>query len=136
MFEYPCHCRGIARCRIQFGRHCELLSRNRHPRRKHPPLTALTLFDSQLKKAGYTARDFRSAGFEARMLSEPWFWKDEGYTSACELEWSFCCAFFDARELKEAGYSARELRDAYFGVSDLEEAGFSVIELKSLGMEV
>ena len=70
------------------------------------------------------------------MLSEPWFWKDEEDISDVELEWLFCCAFFDARELKEAGYSARELRDAYFGVSNLEEAGFSSIELKSLGMEV
>ena len=106
---------------------------HRHPRRTHPPLTALTLFDSQLKGAGYTARDFRSAGFDAQRLSEPWFWKDEGDITACELEWFACYAFFNVCELKEAGYSARELRDASFCVSDLEKAGFSAVELESLG---
>ena len=31
-----------------------------HPRRRHPPVTRLTLFDSQLKKVGYSAQDFRA----------------------------------------------------------------------------
>ena len=32
----------------------------------HPPVTKQTLFDSQLKDAGFSASDFRAAGFDAR----------------------------------------------------------------------
>ena len=35
----------------------------------HPPCKEYTLFDSQLQAAGYTASDFRSAGFSATDLS-------------------------------------------------------------------
>ena len=108
-----------------------------HSRRIHPPVTRLTLFDSQLKEAGYSARDFRAADYNAETLSEEYFYHDpygEGLTPG-DLEWWECCAFFNARELKEAGYSARELKSAFFSAHDLKEAGLSETDLKEAGFE-
>ena len=49
----------------------ELLSaRSRLPHLyHHPPVTNRTLFDSQLQLAGYSAKEFRDAGFDAGELS-------------------------------------------------------------------
>ena len=99
---------------------------NSHPRRTHPPTTPHSLFDSQLKEAGYTASDFRNAGYKAAQLSEPAFWhEDEGEKlTPGEIEWEECCAFFSASELKDAGYSLRDLKHAEFSEQELAEAGF------------
>ena len=40
-----------------------------HPRRIQPPVGEYTLFDSQLKQAGFLAVDFRDAGYDATELS-------------------------------------------------------------------
>ena len=105
-----------------------------HPLREHPPVTRATLFDSQLKSAGYSAADSRAAGYSAKDLSEHIFFHcsdDEGLTAG-ELEWEECCAFFTASELKDAGYDALELSAALFPMSELHSAGFSAEELSKL----
>ena len=95
----------------------------------HPPVTNRTLFDSQLKAAGFSAGDFSMAGFRAEMLSEKYFWLEGDVMTAGEVEWEECCAFFTASELRSAGYNASALRRACFSISDLKEAGFSLLEL-------
>ena len=97
---------------------------HKHPLRMHPPKTPRTLFDSQLQEAGYTACDFRNAGYRAEQLSKAFFWMDdegEGLTAG-ELEWEECCAFFSASELADAGYS----------LEDLDREGFSIQRCKNL----
>ena len=69
----------------------------------HPPVTIFTLFDSQLKAGGFSASDFRRAGYEAKDLSEEYFWRDGDDLTFGEIEWEQCCAFFTASELKNAG---------------------------------
>ena len=95
----------------------------------HPPVTNRTLFDSQLKAAGFSAGDFSMAGFGAEMLSEKYFWREGDVMTAGDVEWEECCAFFTASELRSAGYNASALRRACFSISDLKEAGFSLLEL-------
>ena len=78
------------------------------------------------------ARDFRAADYNAETLSEEYFHQandacGEGLRAG-ELDWWECCAFFNSRELKEAGYSARELKSAFFSAHNLKEAGFSKTE--------
>ena len=40
-----------------------------HPLRVHPPVEKYTLFDSQLRQAGYSAPELRNAGYKAYELS-------------------------------------------------------------------
>ena len=95
----------------------------------HPPVTNRTLFDSQLKAAGFSAHDFAMAGYRAEDMSEKYFWQEGDDMEAGEVEWEECCAFFTASELRSAGYNASALRRACFSISDLKEAGFSLLEL-------
>ena len=90
----------------------------------HPPVTNRTLFDSQLKAAGFSAGDFAMAGYRAEDMSEKYFWQDGE-----EVEWEECCAFFTASELRSAGYDALALRRACFSIQDLQEAGFTLQEV-------
>ena len=99
-----------------------------HPRRIHPPCTIYTMFDSQLKEAGFLAEDFRKANYSARDLSmnarEAEYEASNWYVG--DLEWEECCAFFSASELKRAGFSLAELIRADFGPCELVEAGFAI----------
>ncbi len=99
----------------------------------HPPVTSRTLFDSQLKAAGFSAGDFAKARYEAEYLSYKYFWKDGAETEIGEIEWEQCHAFFTASELRSAGYNASALRQAYFDTQDLKEAGFSLLEMREAG---
>ena len=101
-------------------------ARDRIPRFffQDPPKTKSTMFDSQLKEAGYTAKDFRDAGFSAVCLSLNYVrknWQDWGEKDVVET-----FAFFTATELREAKYSAEELRRAEFSDAELAEAGYVV----------
>ena len=73
----------------------------------HPPVTNRTLFDSQLQAGGFTAGEFRDAGYPAEDLSENFFWRDGAETTAGDMEWEPCFAFFTAAELRSGGYTAR-----------------------------
>jgi hypothetical protein len=99
----------------------------------HPPPTRRTLFDSQLKAGGFSARDFAMAGYQAERLSYNWFWKDGDDTYAGDADWEDCYAFFTASELRSAGYDASALRRACFSTQDLKEAGFSLLEVTEAG---
>ena len=79
----------------------------------HPPVTTKSLFDSQLKLAGYSAEDFRTAGYHAHQLSYVYFWAGEGLTVG-EADWEQTCAFFSDSELREAGYDDTDLQIALF----------------------
>ncbi len=71
----------------------------------HPPVTTKTLFDSQLQQAGYSAEDFRNAGYLAdQLIYDADYWADPKRTPG-ELEWEETHAFFSAEELKTAGWS-------------------------------
>ena len=111
-----------------------LLARERLPHLHiHPPVTNRTLFDSQLKAAGYSATEFRDAGFKAEFLSLEYFWQippGEVDLTPGEKDWEECCAFFGATELRTANYTASELQHACFSIEDLQEAGFSECELQ------
>ena len=100
-----------------------------------PPVTTRTLFDSQLKDAGFSADDFAKAGYRAEELSYSWFWKDWGETGERDSEWEGCCAFFTASELRSAGYDAFALRRACFSARDLKEAGFCLSEMREAGYD-
>ena len=93
----------------------------------HPPATKRTLFDSQLQLAGYSAQEFRDAGFDARELSYDNFmyplYNEEELTPQ-EKEWLLTCAFFTATQMREANYTEWELQCARFSNEDLREAGF------------
>ena len=52
---------------------CCFEGRHSHPLRRHPPVTKYTLFDRQLKDAGFSAVDFRDAGYHASELSLSFF---------------------------------------------------------------
>ena len=100
-----------------------------------PPVTKRTLFDSQLKEAGFSAGDFAKAGYRAEELSYSWFWKDWGGTGERDAEWEECYAFFTASELRSAGYDASALRRACFSTQDLKEAGFGLSEMREAGYD-
>ena len=85
-----------------------------HPLRSNPPATSFTLFDCQLKDAGYDAKDFRDAGYLASQLSEG--------MSLGDLEWAEVGAYFTASEMVYAGYSASELYAARFPESEILNA--------------
>ena len=91
----------------------------------HPHVTRRTLFDSQLKAAGFTAGDFKEAGCGAHQLSKKFFWRHEDLSYG-EVEREPCSAFFTASDLRSAGYDAYELYMARFSIQDLKEAGFGV----------
>ena len=93
----------------------------------HPPATNRTLFDSQLQLAGYSAGEFREAGYDARELSYvnflyPVYTADE--LTCQEKEWLQTGAFFTATQMREANYTERELQSARFTNEDLREAGY------------
>ena len=92
----------------------------------HPPATNRTLFDSQLQLAGYSAEEFRKAGYDARELSYdnlmyPLY--NEKDLTRQEKEWLLTCAFFTATQMLEANYTAWELQCARFSNEELREAG-------------
>ena len=59
----------------------------------HPPVTTKTLFDSQLKQAGYSAEDFRNAGYLAdQLIYDADYWADPELTPG-DLEWEETHAF-------------------------------------------
>ena len=95
----------------------------------HPPASGRTLFDSQLKKAGYSALDFFRAGYSAKQLSYEYFKKEAEITLGL-WNWELLYAFFGASELQEAVYSASQLQDACFSSEDLQQTGFSEGELQ------
>ena len=109
------------------------LLRARHQFHFHPPVTKRTLFDIQLKAGGFSAGDFAKAGYRAEQLSYNWFWRDGDETTAGDLEWADCYAFFTASELRSAGYDASALRHACFSSQDLKEAGFGLPEMREAG---
>ena len=79
--------------------------KNLYPLDLHPPVTTKTLFDSQLKQAGYSAEDFRNAGYLAdQLIYDADYWADPELTPG-DLEWEETHAFFSAEELKTAGYT-------------------------------
>ena len=100
---------------------CCFEDRHSHSLRRLLPGGECTLFDSQLKDAGFSAVDFRDAGYHASELSLRFF-----YNNNEPRDWVLeeIYAFFTADELKEAGYTFRELVDAAFTRNELVEAGF------------
>ena len=100
---------------------CCFEDRHSHSLRRLLPGGECTLFDSQLKDAGFSAVDFRDAGYHASELSLSFF-----YNNNEPRDWGLeeIYAFFTADELKEAGYTFRELVDAAFTRNELVEAGF------------
>ena len=79
----------------------------------HPPKSRKTLFDSQLKLAGYTATDFRQNGYAACEMSSTHFYSQDPDITGGELEWGETMAFFTAEELTQAGFDAEEVRIAF-----------------------
>ena len=100
---------------------CCFEDRHSHSLRRLLPGGECTLFDRQLKDAGFSAVDFRDAGYHASELSSNFVYKK---VEPDDWEWEDICAFFTAGELKEAGYTFRELIDAAFTANELVEAGF------------
>ena len=98
-----------------------------------PPVTNRTLFDSQLKAAGFSVDDFAKAGYRAEQLSYNWFWTGGDETLGRDSEWEDCYAFFTASELRSVGYDASALRHACFDTQDLKEAGFGLSEMSGVG---
>ena len=101
---------------------CCFEDRHSHSLRRLLPGGECTLFDRQLKDAGFSAVDFRDAGYHASELSSNFFYNKE---LPRVLQWEDCMAFFTADELKEAGYTLRELIAAAFSRDELVEAGFA-----------
>ena len=99
--------------------HC--FPEHHHPLRVHPPPTMFTLFDCQLKYAGYEAQDFKDAGYLASDLSEPacYYCEHPDGLGPDDLDWIDVGAYFTASELASAGYSASELLAARFHASEL-----------------
>lgn len=100
---------------------------------RYPPVTSRSLFDSQLKAAGFSAVDFAMAGYRAEDMSEKYFRLVRDDMEAGEVEWEECCAFFTASELRSAGFDASALRRACFSIQDLKEASFSLLEVTEAG---
>ena len=78
----------------------------------HPALDTQTLFDSQLKSAGYLATDFRQIGYTACQMSSTHFYR-HALQAGWEQEWNVTIAFFTAEELIQAGFNAEEVRCAF-----------------------
>ena len=104
---------------------------NDHPLRAHPHPTMFTLFDCQLKYAGYDAKDFKDAGYLASDLSVHAcnYCEHPDGLGPDDLDWIDVGAYFTASELASAGYSARELLAACFCDSEILSAGCSSEEL-------
>jgi hypothetical protein len=85
--------------------------RVRSLRYAHPPPDPRTLFDSQLRWAGYTAADFRQIGYTACEMSSSYFYDAD--LSEEEREWDVTLAFFYPKELLEAGFDAEQVRLAF-----------------------
>ena len=80
-----------------------------------------------MQLAGYSAGEFREAGYDARELSYdnfmyPVYTEDE--LTLQEKEWLLTGAFFTATQMREANYTEWELQCARFSNEDLREAGF------------
>ena len=120
------------------------------PRVYWPRVTNFSLFDAQLKHGGYTAADFRAAGYAADDLSEMVFMERFHRTRDGQpFEMGLCTiygwrcvtcevaneafAFFTSTELKCAGYSAVDLYKARFSVDSLRHAGFSFTDIGAAG---
>ena len=104
-----------------------------HPLRIHPPMRSFTLFDCQLKDAGYDAKDFKDAGYHAGQLSERacYHCEDPKGLTPGDFEWLAYGAYFTASELVSAGYGASELLAARFTGSELLSAGCTFEELEN-----
>ena len=75
----------------------------------HPPVSWSTLFNVQLHEAGFTASDFRLAGFTAKSLyRDARHWDDPEITPG-EAEWEETEVFFTFEELREAGFPESEI---------------------------
>ncbi len=89
---------------------------------------------SQLKAAGYTAKDLKDAGFTAAELKDAGFsakdLKDAGFNSA-ELK----NAGVSAKDMRDAGLTAQQIKDAGYTPSDLRNAGFTADQLKAAGFD-
>ena len=81
--------------------------------RSHPPPSPLTLFDAQLKSAGYGAAHFRRAGYTVCGLSETYFYNEDQHMTPGERDWGETMAFFTSEELLDAGFDAEEVRFAF-----------------------
>ena len=83
---------------------------NKHLRGAPPPPKTTTLFDSQLQQAGYSADDFRNAGYRAdQLIHNADCWEDSEMTLD-ESAWKETFAFFSPEQLKTAGYDVTDLR--------------------------
>ena len=82
-------------------------------RHSHPPPSSLTLFDSQLKLAGYGASHFRRAGYTVCALSEMYFHNEDQHMTPGDRDWGETMAFFTCQELLDAGFDAEEVRFAF-----------------------
>ena len=80
---------------------------------RHPLVTEQSLFDSQMKEAGYSAENFRTAGYQAHQLTYPYCWRDDEFILD-ETRWVKTRAFFSAAELRRAGYDDTDLRRARY----------------------
>ena len=70
IFAMPIELDAVELRRAGFSLRDLLGARNRNNRRvHHPPVTKYTLFDSQLQSAGFSAGEFRAAGYRAEQLS-------------------------------------------------------------------
>ena len=75
----------------------------------HPPVSWNTLFNVQLHEAGFTASDFRLAGFTAKSLyRDAREWDDPEITPG-EAEWEDTEVFFTFEELREAEFPESEI---------------------------
>jgi hypothetical protein len=78
----------------------------------HPILDWQTLFDPQLRSAGYPATDFREIGYTVAQMSSTRFYCP-AFQTGSEQEWNVTMAFFTAEELIQAGFDAEEVRTAF-----------------------
>ena len=120
----------------------ELLEARRNLSRRHGPWPPLgcpnlgyesfagAMYNSELQEAGYSAIDWRNAGIPATTLSRYHHKYIVEHTPGCR----FPCnchprpefmTFFEATDLRAAGYTLKELRDAKFPEEELVEAGYS-----------
>ncbi len=79
----------------------------------HPLVTEQSLFDTQMEEAGYSAEDFRTAGYASHQLTYPYYWRhDECILD--ETRWVKTRAFISAAELKRASYDDTEFATCSF----------------------
>jgi hypothetical protein len=76
-----------------------------------PPVSVHTLFNAQLQDAGFTAGEFRCAGFTAKSLFRDAIYWDDPELTAGEADWEETEVFFTLRELREARYSESDIHE-------------------------